>query len=149
MFQSIISLCKLLLTSNRAHSTIRRALDAWVCSHLILVVSNCGLCNWAYVALVCLEHVWVVGRKNRGGGTDNWAKSVVHLLGPGLLYGILECGAGGGLVALGGDGRVRVEVVVVVGCRAYNRALALYVSMLARKGSTLEYVQLDRPLRGR
>jgi hypothetical protein len=75
----------------------------------------------------------VVGRKNRSSGAYNWAKSIVHLLGSGLLYRVLECGAGCSLGALGGDGRMRVEVVVVVGCRSYNRALSSYVSKFGKQ----------------
>jgi hypothetical protein len=66
----------------------------------------------------------VVGWQHRGRGTHYGAQRVVELLGFGLLHGCLECGAGGGFGAVQArDGRVLVEVVMVVGGGAYDGAL--------------------------
>jgi hypothetical protein len=48
----------------------------------------------------------------------------------GLLYSLLQHGTGCSLVAFVGDGRVGMQVVVVVGGRAYNGALSSYVSVV-------------------
>ncbi len=122
-------LCKLLLPSDGAYRAICRTLYTRMCSHLILVVSHCRLCNWAYIARVRLEHIRVVGRKDRSSGAYNRAESIVHLLGLGLLYSLLQHGARCSLVAFVGDGRVGMQVVVVVGGCAYNGALSSYVSV--------------------
>ena len=113
----------LLLAGNRAYSPIRRTLYTRVCSDLVLVVSDCCLCDWADVAGVRLEHVWVVGRKDCSCCAYDRAESIVHLLGLGRLYVLLERRARCSLGALGGDGRVCGEVVVVVAGCAYDWAL--------------------------
>ena len=44
------------------------------------MVSNCCLGDRAYVALTCLKHVWVVGRKNSGSSAYNrmvWWEDII------------------------------------------------------------------------
>jgi hypothetical protein len=94
-----------------------------VCDNLVQVVSDGGFCDWADVALAGLEHVGVVGRKDSRSGANHWAQGVVHLLRVRLVDVGLEDGALGGRGGRGGHGRVRGEVVVVVGGSAYNGTL--------------------------
>lgn len=113
----------LLLSSNRTYCTTLRTLNTRMCNHLVQMVSYRRLCDWAYVALARLEHIWVIGWENGGRCADDGAEGVVHLLGLGLVevalqYGTRGCSSGGG-----GHGRMRGEVVVVVGGCAYYWAL--------------------------
>jgi hypothetical protein len=93
-------------------------------------VSDCRLGDGAHVALVRLEHIWVVGWEDSSGSADNGAEGVVHLLSFRLVDALLEdgtlCRSSRGRC----DGWVRAEVVVVIGSRAYNWALSLLVSNL-------------------
>ena len=112
------------LASNRADRILRGALYARVRNNLVLVMSHRRLSDRAHIALARLQHVRVVGRQHRGRGAHDGAQRVVELLGFGLLHGRLERGAGGGFgAAQAGDGRVLVQVVVVVGGGAYDGAL--------------------------
>jgi hypothetical protein len=92
-------LCQLRLPCYRTYSAILGTCNAWVCDYLVQVVSDCRFCDGADIALVCLEHVWVVGWKDGGGGADYRAERVVHLLGLRLVDIGLEdwalCGRGG------------------------------------------------------
>jgi hypothetical protein len=136
----------LLLAGDGAYGPIRRTFYARVCSDLILVVSDCRLCDWADIARIRLEHIWVVWGKDCGRRAYDGAESIVHLLSFGLFYGLLERGARCSLVALGGDGRVRVEVVVMVRSCAYNGALYGMLVLLHNLRRILEYVRPDHPL---
>ena len=112
------------LASNRADRILRGALNARVRNNFVLVMSHRRLSDRAHIALARLQHVRVVGRQHRGRGAHDGAQRVVELLGFGLLHGRLERGAGGGFgAAQAGDGRVLVQVVVVVGGGAYDGAL--------------------------
>jgi hypothetical protein len=112
------------LASNRAHRILRGALNAGVRNHLVLVMSHCRLSDRAHIALARIQHIGVVRRQHGGRGAHDRAQRVVELLGFGLLHGRLERRAGGGFGAVqAGDGRVLVEVVVVVGGGAYDGAL--------------------------
>ena len=95
----------------------------------ILVMSHRRLRNRAYVAGAGLEHVWVVRWKNSRRGAYDGTQRIIHLLRLGLLDRVLKCGAGRRRAVARGDGRVRVEVVVVVGRCSYYRALHEEVSM--------------------
>jgi hypothetical protein len=94
-----------------------------VCNNLVQVVSDGGFCDRADVALPGLEHVGVVGRKDGRSGANYRAQGVVHLLRVRLVDVGLEDGALRGCGGGRGHGRVRGEVVVVVGGSAYNGAL--------------------------
>lgn len=115
------------LASDRASRTLCGTLDAGVCGDLVLVVSNSRLSNWADIFRASLQHVGVVGRQNGGRSTNNGAESIVELLSLGLLDSFLQCGAGGGFARGLLDVGVLVEVVVVVGSRAYDGALCTSV----------------------
>jgi len=119
------------LASHRADCILRGALNTRVRNDLVLVVSYRRLSDRAHIALSRLQHIRVVGWQHRGRGTHYGAQRVVELLGFGLLHGCLECGAGGGFGAVQArDGRVLVEVVMVVGGGAYDGArLAVHVEV--------------------
>ena len=127
------------LASNRADRILRSALYARVRNNLVLVMSHRRLSDRAHIALARLQHIRVVGRQHGGRGAHDGAQRVVELLGFGLLHGRLERGAGSGFGAVqAGDGRVLVQVVVVVGSGAYDRALwwgALACGSGARDGN--------------
>jgi hypothetical protein len=80
----------------------------------------------------------MVRRQDRGRSANDGAQTIVELLGLGLVDSLLERGAGGGFIRGLGDVGVLVEVVVVVGGRAYNGALCMSVEPLLcwRGGST-------------
>jgi hypothetical protein len=111
------------LASHRAGCTLRSTLDAGVCGDLVLVVANGSLGNRANVLRASLQHVRVVRRQNRCRSANDGAESIIELLSLGLVHSLLEGGAGGGFVRRLGDVGVLVEVVVVVGGCADNRAL--------------------------
>jgi len=119
------------LTSNRAHRILRSALNAWVRDNLVLVMSHRRLSDRAHITLARIQHIGVVRRQHRGRGAHDGAQRIVEFLSFGLLHGRLERGAGSGFGAVqAGDGRVLVQVVVVVGSGAYDRALlAVYVEV--------------------
>jgi hypothetical protein len=112
------------LASNRAHRILRGALNARVRDNLVLVMSHRRLSDRAHIALARIQHIGVIRRQHRGRGAHHGAQRVIELLGFGLLHGRLKRGAGGGFGAVqAGDGRVLVEVVVVVGGGTYDGAL--------------------------
>jgi len=92
-------------------------------NHLILMVSHRRLGHRAHVASPRFQHIWVIRWQDSGRGADNRAQGVVHFLGLGVVDSRLERGALCCGCAVGGDGRVRVQVVVMVGCCSYDRAL--------------------------
>lgn len=118
------------LAGHRAGCALSRSLDAGVGGDLVLVVANGCLGNRANVLGASLQHIRVVRRQDCGRGANNGAESVIELLGLGLVHSLVEGGAGGSFVRGLGDIRVLVEVVVVVGGRAYNRALCMSVDSL-------------------
>jgi hypothetical protein len=69
----------------------------------------------------------MVRRQDRGRSANDGAQTIVELLGLGLVDSLLERGASGGFIGGLGDVGVLVEVVVVVGGRAYNGALCMSV----------------------
>lgn len=87
------------------------------------MVSYCRLGYWAYVVRARLQHVWMVGRQDSRRSAYYWAEGIVHFLSLGFFDGRLEGRAGCRGGAVGGNGRVRVEVVVVVSRCSYHRAL--------------------------
>jgi hypothetical protein len=111
------------LARHGADCTLRGTVDAGVGDDLVLVVSNCRLGDRADILGASLQHVGVVGRQDRGRGAYHGAEPVVELLSRGLVDSLLQSGAGGGFIRGLGDVRVLVEVVVVVGGRAYDGAL--------------------------
>lgn len=91
---------------------------------LVLVVADRSLGDRADLVRSSLEHIGMVGREYCGRGADHRAERVVELLSLGLLHSGLEGGTGGGFgAAQAGDLGVLIEVVVVVGGCANNRAL--------------------------
>ena len=118
------------LASHRAGCTFSSASNAGVCGDLVLVVANGSLGDRADILRASLQHVRVVRRQNRGRSANDGAEAIVKLLGLGLGDSLLECGAGGGFVRGLRDVGVLVEVVVVVGGRAYNGALHVSVELL-------------------
>jgi hypothetical protein len=110
------------LAGHRAGRSVSRARNAGVCGDLVLVVANGSLGDGADVLRASLQHVRVVGRQDRGRSADDGAETIVELLRLGLVDGLLEGRAGGGFVRGLGNVGVLVEVVVVVGGRAYNGA---------------------------
>jgi hypothetical protein len=96
--------------------------------NLVLVVTDCRLGDRTDIASSCAQHIRVIGREDGGSSADDRAERIVELLRLGLVDGSLQrralsrcCGGDAG------DGGVLVEVVVVVGCCAYNRALRFLV----------------------
>lgn len=117
------SLSKLLLSRNWTDSAFLGGLYAWMRNDLVLVVTHCRLGNRAHVALLRLEHIWVVRRQDGCGSSHNGAQGIVHGLGLRLVDdGVLERGTLGCSRLVSGDWGVRVQVVVVVGCRTYDGA---------------------------
>lgn len=112
------------LSCDRAHGALLRAFNAWVRDNLVLMVTDCRLGDRAHILQPSLQDVWVVWREDGGRGAHDRAEGVVELLRLGLLDGRLKRGAGSGFgCGEAGDVGVLVEVVVVVGRCAYNRAL--------------------------
>lgn len=112
------------LACDRAHSVLRRTLDARVSDNLVLMMADRRLCDRAHLIRSSLEHVRVVGREHRGRGANDGAKSVVELLSLGLLHSGFEGRAGGSFGAVkAGDFRVLIEIVVVIGGRTNDRTL--------------------------
>jgi hypothetical protein len=142
------------LAGHRAGRSVSRARNAGVCGDLVLVVANGSLGDWADVLRASLQHVRVVGRQDRGRSADDGAETIVELLRLGLVDGLLEGRAGGGFVRGLGNVGVLVEVVVVVGGRAYDGALCLSVELLLcwMEGSTYSLtidVEVDLRVVGR
>lgn len=114
-----------MLACNWADGHVTCCLQAGVGVHLLLVVSDRCFCHRAHIALLRLCSVGMIGRQDRGSGSDHGADGVVHGLTLGLLDGALECWALGREGRLGLEDRDRgvlLEVVVVVGGGAYDRA---------------------------
>lgn len=119
------------LAGDGAHSILCRALNAGVRNDLVLVVSNGRLGDRADILRPSLQHVGVVRREHSGCGAHDGAEGIVELLSLGLVDGGLQSGA------CGRFGRVQsrnlwvlVEVVVVVGGCAYDRALCMLAWVL-------------------
>ena len=114
----------LLRSCNRADSTLFSTLNARVSDHLVLMMSYSRLGDGAYVARIRLQHIGVVGWQDGGGGANNRAERIVQLLCFGLFDGRLEHRAFGcHWRGYARDGRMLVEVMVMVRCRTYDRTL--------------------------
>lgn len=112
------------LASDRAHSILRRSVDTGVRNNLVFVMSDFRFGYWADVVRPSLQHVRVIGRKHCGCRADHGAEGIVKLLCLRLLNSRFEGWTSGSLgVVESRDVRMLVEVVVVIGGRAYNGAL--------------------------
>lgn len=118
------------LACDGAGCALSRALNTGVCSDLVLVVANGGLGDGADILRPSLQHVGVVRRQDGGSSANDRTESIVELLSLGLVDSLLEGGTGGGFVRGWRDVGVLVEVVVVVGGRAYDGALCMSVGPL-------------------
>lgn len=83
------------LAGDRAHSVLRRALDAGMRNDLVLVVSNSRLGDRADILGSSLQHVGVIRREHSGCGANDGAERIVQLLSLGLVDGSLKGGACG------------------------------------------------------
>ena len=94
-----------------------------MCYDLVLMMFDSCLCHWAHISWVRLQHVGVIRRKHSRCGANNGTEPVVHFLGLGLVDSRLERGASSSSRAVGRNGRVAGEIVMVVRLCAYDRAL--------------------------
>jgi hypothetical protein len=117
------ALGELLLSCNWTDSALLGALYTRMRNNFVLVMPHCCLGNRAHVALLCLEHVRVVGRQHCRRSAYNGTQSIVHSLGLRLVDDIvLERGTLGCSCFVGRDRGMRVQIVVVVSCCTYDGA---------------------------
>lgn len=114
---------QLLLSCDRAYGSLCCAVYAGMRHDLIFMVSHSGLGDGADVASTGLEHIRVVWGQHRSRSANDRAQCIVHLFRLWLVHSRLEDRAFGGSIISGRHGRMRVQIVVVVCGRAYNRAL--------------------------
>jgi len=112
--------------TNNGANPARRGVDLRVLMNLALVMLDLCLGDGAHVTFLCVCCAWVVGREDGGDGADDGAQGIVHRLALGLVENLLQSRAFQSIIRAlgrrGGDAGMLVEVVVVVGRRAYDGA---------------------------
>lgn len=122
---TILRMGHAMLARDWTYSLLAGRLHTGVLVHLLLVVTDRGLCDGADVALLRVRSAGVIWWQHSSSGAHHRADLVVHGLRLGLLDDVLEGGAGcrdGRCGVWERNRRVLEEVVVVVGGRAYNGA---------------------------